>query len=282
MVYHSRGMSVRIIYRRIKKIKACCKVVMICILLVQIVTLGTLCITTDGLKSKNSAAFSDKNEFVYSDDENVIVLVLDMYDSQVFQAIYEEEGNEKYLNAFDGFTYYPDTLGMYSSTYCAIPHILTGEKYLGDIEMEEYVNITYQTAPLFAELQKENYDINIYTNEAVPTAEEAYGMISNYLSKEESSVSVSSKRKMLTYIGKLVGIRYLPQPLKKYCWFYSSELWDVRTVNYEDKLYSLNNYTFEHDINEMVIASDNNTFHFYHIEGVHPPVILMKTLIKLT
>lgn len=77
-----------------KSIK-CCKIIMVCVLMVQGITLTTLCLTTDGLKSKDCAAFSDKNEFVYSSDKNIIVLVLDMFDSQVFQTICEDDENEK-------------------------------------------------------------------------------------------------------------------------------------------------------------------------------------------
>ena len=254
-----------------EKICLSARVVMICIVLVQIVTLGTLCLTTDGLKSKSSAAFLDKNEYVYSPDKNVVVLLLDMYDSRVFQTICDEPGNEQYTDMLDGFTYYPDTVGAYSLTFCAVPHILTGEKYLNDMDMGMYINEAYKKSPLFNELKEEQYEINIYTNEAVPTDEEAYEMISNYLPEESSDTYVSSNRRLLSYLYRLVGIRYLPQPLKRYCWFYSAELWDLREVNYEDKLYALDNFMFDRGIDKMEVNADRNTFHFYHLDGMHSP-----------
>jgi len=262
-----------VLCKRIKadKFRAGARVVMICIILVQIVTLVTLCFTTEGLKSKNTAAFLDRNEYSYSSNDNVIILLIDMYDSQVFQTIYDEKENELYYDMLDGFTYYPDTVGAYSLTFCAVPHILTGEKYLNEGGMETYLNTAYQKSPLLNKLLDEQYEINIYTNEAVPTDKEAYKMISNYLPEEESSVYVSSKRRLLSYLYRLVGIRYLPQPLKRYCWFYSAELQELRQVDYEDNLYFLDNFIFESGIDDFKIATDTNTFHFYHIDGMHSP-----------
>lgn len=262
-----------LLHRFIKadRFQAGIKVVMVCIVLVQIVTLGTLCFTTEGLKSKSSAAFLDKNEYAYSSNENLVVLLLDMYDSQVFQTIYDEEGNEQYFDMLDGFTYYPDTVGAYSLTFCAVPHILTGEKYLNNMDMETYINESYRKSPLLHRLQEEQYDINIYTNEAVPTDKEVYEMISNYLPEENSDVHVSSNRRLLSYLYRLVGIRYLPQPLKRYCWFYSAELWDLREVDYEDNLYFLDNFIFDSGIDTIEINTDRNSFHFYHLEGMHFP-----------
>ncbi len=253
------------------KFRAGARVVMICLILVQMVTLVTLCFTTEGLKSKNAAAFLERNEYSYSSNDNIIILLLDMYDSQVFQTIYDEKENEQYYDMLDGFTYYPDTVGAYSLTFCAVPHILTGEKYLNEVDMETYLNEAYQKSPLLNKLLDEQYDINIYTNEAVPTDKEAYKMISNYLPEEESTIYVSSKRRLLSYLYRLVGIRYLPQPLKRYCWFYSAELQELRQVDYEDDLYLLDNFIFEGGIDNFKITTDTNTFHFYHIEGMHSP-----------
>lgn len=247
------------------------KIFMICILLVQIVTLGTLCVTTDGLKSKNGAAFLDKNVYCYSSNDNVVVLLLDMYDSKVFQEIYDEQKNNEYTEMLDGFTYYPDTLGAYSLTYCAIPHILTGEKYAQEDDMNEYINEAYKKSPLIEALWKNQYSINIYTNEAAPTEKDAYEKIDNYLPSEESDMHISSKKKMLIYIYKLVGIRYLPQPLKQYCWFYSEELMDLKEVNYEDDVYVFDNFMFYDRLENIEIETEKNTFHFYHLDGMHSP-----------
>lgn len=257
------------------------KIIMICVLLVQTVTLVTVCITTEGLKTKNSAAFLDRNQFSFSKEKNVIVLVLDMYDSQVFKAICEEEGNEEYLEPLDGFTYYPDTVGAYSSTYSAIPHILTGEKYFNNKPLNEYINEAYVDSPLLADLVENKYEVNIYTNEAIPTEKMSYEFINNYLPQEESNMEITSKKKMIMYMGKLVGIRYLPQPLKRFCWFYSAELWDVKGVKYQDELYSLDNFIFNDRISEANAEAIGNTFHFYHVEGAHPPCYYDENLNKI-
>lgn len=254
-----------------KSFKYGSKLVMTFILLIQIVTLGTLSFTSDMLSVKDNPEYSTENEFIYSKEDNMIILVLDAYDSQVFNYILENPEEVNYVKMFENFTYYPNTVSAFSRTYYAIPQMLTGESYKNEGSFDEYLNEAYRKSPFFNELQKQNYSINLYTNEGFPTEADVYGMIENYIPEGENRIQISSKRRMMGYLIKLVGIRYLPQPLKQYVWFYSGELYDVRELDDHQEVYSVDNHNFLWDSEDMVSTADTNTFHFYHVEGVHSP-----------
>lgn len=257
------------------------KVLMTVILLTQLVTLVTLSFTTDMITIKDNMEYSTENEFVYSEEENMIILVLDAYDSQVFQYILDNPEGVDYKQQFENFTYYPDTVSAYSRTYYAIPQMLTGTKYINQCEWDEYVNNAYRESPFFNKLQELDYSINLYTNEGFPTEEDVYEMIENYIPAGTNQIEVSSNRKMMTYCLKLIGIRYLPVPLKQYCWFYSGELYDVRDLDGHQEVYSVDNHTFLHDSKKMDLSSTQNTFHFYHVEGIHRPYCFDRNFEKL-
>lgn len=247
------------------------KLVMIFILLIQVVTLTVLAFTTDMLTVKNNPEYSTENEFVYSKEDNMIILVLDAYDSQVFDCILENPEGVDYDGLFENFTYYPNTVGAFSRTYYAIPHILTGEAFKNDQDYDDYLNDAYRHSLLFQELQQKNYSIGLYTNAGFPTDEDVYSGITNYIPKGTNRMKVSSNRRMLGYLIRFVGIRYLPTPLKQYCWFYSGELYDVRNLDGHRQVYSINNHNFLWDSEDMVSTAQTNMFHFYHVEGVHSP-----------
>lgn len=247
------------------------RVLIVCLLLTQLVTLITLAITGDMVKIKNNMEYSTKNEFIYSKEDNMIILVLDAYDSQVFDYILNNPEGVDYEQQFENFTYYPDTVGAYSRTYYAIPQMLTGAKYKNQGDYTDYLNDAYRQSPFFKELQELNYSINLYTNEGFPTEKDVYEKIQNYIPVGTNRIEISSKGRMMTYLLKLIGIRYFPVPLKQYCWFYSGELYDVRDLDGYQKVYSVDNHKFLLDSQDMEATSDCNTFHFYHVEGVHSP-----------
>lgn len=77
---------------------------------------------------------------------------------------------------------------------------------------------------------------------------------------------------------KLVGFRYLPQPLKKYCWFYPD---DMRTSLECAKgkgieIYGIDNFVFYDQIPTMTSKKEKKVFQLYHIDGTHPPFTTTK------
>lgn len=247
------------------------KVIIGVVLLTQLVTLITLAFTSDMIQVKDSAEYSAENQFTYAKEDNMIILVLDAYDSQVFQHILDNPEGVNYEEQFENFTYYPDTVGIYSRTFYAIPQMLTGSKYVKQSDFDEYVNNAYRESPFFDELQEKNYSINLYTNEGYPTEADVYSMIENYIPAGTNRMQVSSNSKMMEYWLKLIGIRYLPVPLKQYCWFYSGELHDIRDFDGHQEVFDVNTHNFSYDFDEMETTASQGTFHFYHVEGVHTP-----------
>ncbi|MGN0157334.1 MAG: sulfatase-like hydrolase/transferase [Lachnospiraceae bacterium] len=95
---------------------------------------------------------------------------------------------------------------------------------------------------------------------------------------KKTKLSVSSHRRLLGYLYKLVGFRYLPQPLKEICWFYSDDMDDLKCLEYLEntaetndvfEAYDWSNRLFYESIENLTAADKQDTFHFYHIKGLH-------------
>ena len=248
----------------------------ICIVLVQMVTLVTLFIQKDGLDKEPIYYTTTKNEFNYSKEKNVIVLLLDNFDSAVFSEVLQEDSDNEYAGILEDFTYYPDTLGMYSATDFAIPQILTGEKYKNDIPYGEYVDASFESSPFLNELYEEDWDCGIYSTQLMPVLENE-DMIENV---EKVQLTVSSHRRLAEYMYKFVGFRYLPQCIKEYCWFYPDDMKEMMRIKDANgrRIFDWNNRNFYEDLDAVEVNKDKNAFHFYHLEGTHSPFTMDEDL----
>ena len=80
--------------------------------------------------------------YVFSEDKNVLLVVLDSYSGTAFR--YHLAENPEIAELFDGFVFYDDAMSTAPSTELSIPHILTGEPYLNQKPYSEYLSeITY-------------------------------------------------------------------------------------------------------------------------------------------
>lgn len=196
------------------------------------------------------------DEYTYSSNKNFIIILTDEYDSFCFDSAIEAEPDS--VSGFDGFTYYKNTLGMYSYTDKAIPYILTGEP----IQYSwEYPNDT-----LFSNLSEE-YKINLYATLGMFPEEMYEKYADNYV---ERNITYKDYLKINGTFSKAILFKYMPEVLKapfqmsgsEFTYIFSSE--GLQSYFYDD-LSFYNNLRSELDIVE------ENCFKFIYLNGLHDP-----------
>lgn len=235
-----------------------------CMLILQVYTLVMACVINNGFKDKGGYIVTSENETEYSSKNNLIVLIVDAFDSRVMNDLLESDFCDEIDDAFEGFTFYKNTTGVYTLTDFAVPQIITGEYYLNETTYGEYLNQAYDKSLLMQELLEREYKVNIYTNISIPQGEIAK-KVANWKYEE---LRVSSHRKLLDYMYKLVGFRYLPQPLKEYCWFYSDDM-DSLKISDESEPYEWANVHFNDNISGISTNDEGDSCHIFHIKGLH-------------
>ena len=245
------------------------KIVSICVLLVQMTTLGTLLVMNDGLAKPTQYIATCNGEMELSKDENFIILMLDSFDSQVFNKILSDENAQDYKDTLKGFTYYPDTVASFSHTDLAFPQIISGEYYKNECTYEDYLEKAYEESPLLSRLNKEGWFCGVYTTSLFPQTDTSLRMDNCLKTKR----SVSSHRRLAEYMYKFVGFRYLPQPLKKYFWFYPDDIRTDLECAKDDgiEIFEPDDFAFYRAIPGLKVNEKEKMFHFYHIDGPHPP-----------
>ena len=91
------------------------------------VTLGTVFLTTELSDKSRALIATDEDMFTYSEDDNLLILVLDAVDSTAFEQSMARDAH--YSEIFSDFTYFRNTVGGYPYSQLSIPLILTGQWY---------------------------------------------------------------------------------------------------------------------------------------------------------
>ncbi len=239
-----------------------------CIVLIQLITLSTLLIQKNGFEGSYSYTCTTKDEFNYSNEQNLIVLLLDNFDGQLFSDLLDSEQSDHYSSILKDFTFFSDAMTMYSATDMSLPQILTGENYKNDMTYGDFINYSFEKSPLLNNLSQNNWNNYIYTIQIMPQNNQ--NVISNL---EYSNITVSSHKKLLIYIYKLVGFRYMPQVFKQNFWFYPDDINSIKDIKNANgqKIFDWSNFTFYNDLSTISSNNDKKSFFFYHLEGTHTP-----------
>lgn len=264
-----------IIYKKkqSEKMFSVLKTIMVCLIIIQFISLIIVGTTGEGFAAKKSMRPVDEEAFTYSKDENLIILVLDTFDSRVFEDYILNGNEQKVASQYCDFTYFRDTMGMFTLTNYAFPQIVTGEKYLGDIYYGDYIEQSYENSTLLNRLVNENWDIRIHTDQRLPKLGGNY-----FINEKELTYEVENNQKMAAGIYKLVMFKYFPTALKKYVYYPYEYLESYKKVKMIDGIdadrcsYTEDDWDNKAFYDSFVNINDESKekcCQIYHIKGLH-------------
>jgi hypothetical protein len=225
------------------------------------------------------------NKFVFSKTKNAILLVVDAFESPVFQKLMNDHpGFEK---SFQGFTYFPNTLGGFNNTYQALPLLFTGKYYNNTQTLPDY----YRNAFLSDSSLPKNLKDNGFYVQLFPIAPR-YIHMSPLIA---SNIKMARNKKYFygtdMEIFDFTLFRCVPHYLKSTIIFGDAGLLEEKIpgftctaqksqkTNFKNfKKRSLKNIRDLRFINEMLNSTQGSaplpTFKYYHMFGLHPPFIM--------
>lgn len=210
-----------------------------------------------GFSANSNANFKEYHidpdfEFSLSKEEkNVVILLLDAFQTDTFQKIIEND--ESYKKPFEGFTYFRNNLGGFGSTYPSLPLIMTGQYYDNSIPIQQYIKEAYlsNSLPLF--MKEKGCDVYYhYGNTSYVDEQTASHVIKN---------SWYKKRGALPTLYKLSFFRSMPHFTKK--------LFEPKNDKTNQSLQFI-----ERMGEKLNTTNPKCTFKFYYTPGVHPPLDL--------
>ncbi len=211
-----------------------------CMTLMLLVTGVSIVVTNPPQKESTQLYVTQKDEFTMSQNENFVILVLDSFDSREFTELLSE--HPEYRETFADFTYFENMNGVYSGS------------------------------PLFTALKERGYLIDLYEDELYTQDENALSDFDNIII---ANYHVNSWTGLAKQELKLVGFRYAPFDLKRFCMTKKSGFDEEILVDCGYKGFNSENYYFKGDLedNEIVMDDTQKRFKFIHLMGAHTPFI---------
>ncbi len=130
------------------------------LILVQLVSGGLAYARMPKDQSFKLAESDADTEFLFSDRLNVIVLVLDTFQSDIFQDVIR--GYPDLKASFDGFTYFRNSLAASDGTIVSIPNILTGADYDNSVPYLDFVKKSFLDNSLPKTLKEYGFKTDLY------------------------------------------------------------------------------------------------------------------------
>jgi len=241
-----------------------------CMTLMLLVTCVSLVISNPPQKESTQLYVTQKDEFTMSQNENFVILVLDCFDSREFTELLSD--HPEYRETFADFTYFENMTAAYSCTKRSIPFILGGDWYENQGSFTEYMNGVYSGSPLFTALKERGYLIDLYEDELYTQDENALSDFDNIII---ANYHVNSWTGLAKQELKLVGFRYAPFDLKRFCVTKKSGFDEEILVDCGYKGFNSENHYFKGDLedNEIVMDDTQKRFKFIHLVGAHTPFI---------
>ena len=229
------------------------------------------------------------NEFTFSEEKNVVILVLDMCQSDAIEKIFNED--DSYKEIFEGFTYYRNALAGFPTTYASVPNILTGQYYDNSVPFSDFLDGAFVSPSSIPKvLTDEGFEVDCFTyplfldNRVMSNVKERTGI-------EAGTVIAIYDASLFRYAPDLVKAciyrngRWLLRSfvLSKVASFSNAN--DMRVpvntpwVSFGEKSLRLKDVAF---VNDMLTYSstvdDRCIFKFYTLNGCHDPYLLNEKL----
>ncbi|MBN1788554.1 MAG: sulfatase-like hydrolase/transferase [Sedimentisphaerales bacterium] len=257
-------------------------------IVIQLISTSFLVYKKPPMPSFNKYELSSSDKFTFSSEKNVIIVVLDAFQSGLFQEIIDEDSS--YKDIFEGFTYFRNAVGGLPTTNVAVPNILTGQYYDNSVPLQQFIKEAYFSPGSIPRTLKTNgFQVDYFGS-----------LYTMYFDTEIiSNLKIRSKPKIIKVVPVFDAamFRYLPDFLKGY--IFNSGRWLLRefihegpeesvkkeasdkpvkkprTAFSEKALKKLADVRFISDMMKYSnVVGSKNVFKYYHLDGCHHPLVM--------
>ena len=237
----------------------------------QTVALVTTWVPED--KSEPNYQLSGEDQFVFSTEDNIILITLDQFNPLIFEEQLEMDPSLK--ETFKDFLYFDNMSSCYSFTFPSLMYLATHQYFDTSVPTREAVYNAWHsdTAETFFDtLHAHGYKANLFmeANYAALGAENMIGKADNVV--EAGRLVVTPL--FFEFVLDMSLYRYMPIMLKNPFCVSTGGIVDISTFRGVTKLRI--NYDFQSSLEDegITLTDDHNVFNWYHMAGAHFPYVV--------
>ncbi len=259
---------------------------------VQLVTLVVLVLTTNRSMT-TTVALTKEDEFSVGTDNNIIVFILDAFESEKFEETVIAD--KQYESSLEDFTFYRNAVSGGAYTKAALPLLLTGIEYEPAwMTHDEYLVEAWTTTQLYDDLEKEGFDVRIFTSPTYIT-HVTEGMIDNAKTIGKN-YNISGRYEFAKDLYRFTAFYAMPHYIKQLFWFYNDDTFHVMQAPVSDEKLAADSQSVEnadyYGFDDVQYYEDfkvsglevkyKNAFRLYHLLGAHPPFTMNEAIERVS
>lgn len=221
--------------------------------------------------------------FELSPKNNVVVFVLDTYDTVDLKNAFEANPDRKL--PFSDFTFFENSTGSMIPTRYAVPFLLTGVVPQQGETFDEFYADRYGKGTFLTDIYEKDYSIGLYSDSlgadfSIPSEQNLASQTINLHPVDRKRIHAQGTVEIL---AKCALYRDMPWLLKPHFWFYTDEMNDKMILADSDNedsntTYRMNDSAYCQKLKDerlgLVDDGKAGAFRFIHLAGAHPPYTL--------
>jgi len=242
------------------------------------------------------------DEFHFSKHRNVIILLLDSFQTDIFDEIIRE--SPELAKSFEGFTFFRNTVGGYPFTELSVVLMLTGRYYDNSLPFGRWMEEAYLGNSIPRVLRSNGWRVDLFPKISY-SIYHSDKIASNFV----PGIPFTERLLDIAYSFDLSLFRSLPHFLKRHVynhedWFVKpllAEFWklgpkrndarprivipEARKKQRNRDLFSARSFQRSQDVrfidamySESQLSNDPGAFKCYHLHGPHIPLVLDENL----
>ncbi|MBQ2681247.1 MAG: sulfatase-like hydrolase/transferase [Eggerthellaceae bacterium] len=231
---------------------------------------------------KGPSVLTETGLFQVSEKNNVVVFILDFYDTQTLINMVEQ--NPGMLDEMEGFTWYQNSAGVMIPTGFALPYLMTAQTPAVDQSIDDFLVERWTKGEFLEDLHDSGYSVGVYTttfgleyltNEQID--EEIYSNLDNAHPQGLLHIYDNGAVKMLV---KMALYRDMPWLFKWRFLFYTDDVNQSVVYTEEEQMpdetiYIMDDARFFRRLNSFGLSLErgdyNGAFRMIHLNGDHFP-----------
>ena len=254
------------------------------LVIVQAVGLASLAIAPAGGESTETGGkvvMTEDQMFTVNPNHNVIVFVLDTYDTAYLSRVLDM--NPNLLDGLTGFTNYENATSAMIPTRFAVPEMMTGQMPSFDENFSTYKEQRYARSDFLQKLYDADYSIGLYTDSlriSSLSTEEQYGITSKTVNMHDLPDSMMDVAGSVYSLFQMGQYRDVMWPFKWAFWYYTDQINQNMTL-YEDNaapeetIYVMDDIRYYNRLCDFGLSIEEGehagAYRFIHLLGSHYP-----------
>lgn len=216
----------------------------------------------------------DQSVFRFSSDDNVILIVLDTFQSDALLEILDRR--PALADAFGGFTYYPNIVGFHPTTAPSIPALFLGRPYRNEQQLRAFQQAALTKGSVIADLSARGYQVDLIHRASVSAHLADDRLVDNVVPVDHMALSWRNRLEEALSVFEYTLFRASPQGVRKD--IYWSGSWTLSSRVFEGYPASARHrgdMQFAEQLARYAYRDDGRpVFKFIHLYTPHPPYVL--------